>query len=106
MSATTLQTFVKVRFPSSLPHFFRGLKLGGLAGLLGCILCEFVGSDAGLGYLIVMASLNADVKLLFSVLIAMVILGKAIYSLTILVEKYSISWHVIMRAEEEKFFTA
>lgn len=106
MSATTLQTFIKVRIPNSLPHFFSGLKLGGLVALLGSIVGEFVGSDEGLGYLIVMANHNSDVKLLFSVLIALIILGKCIYSSTVWIEKYVISWHVAMRREEEKFFTA
>jgi len=106
MSATTLQTFIKVRIPNSLPHFFSGLKLGGLVAMLGSITGEFVGSDAGLGYLIVMANHNHDVKLLFSVLIALVIMGRTIYALTGWIEKHTISWHVAMRTEEEKFFTA
>lgn len=106
MSATTLQTFVKVRIPNALPHFFSGLKLGGLVALLGSLVGEFVGSDAGLGYLIVMANHNTNVKLLFSVLIVLVILGKVLYSLISWIERYCIAWHVVMRSEEEKFFTA
>jgi len=106
MSATTWQTFVKVRIPNSLPHFFSGLKLGGLVAMLGSITGEFVGSDAGLGYLITMANHNNDVKLLFSVLIVLVLLGRIIYASTVLIEKHAISWHVALRTEEEKFFTA
>jgi len=106
MSATTWQTFIKVRIPNSLPHFFSGLKLGGLVAMLGSITGEFVGSDAGLGYLITMANHNNDVKLLFSVLIVLVLLGRLIYGATVLTERRAISWHVVLRAEEEKFFTA
>lgn len=106
MSATTFQTFLKVRLPNSLPHFFSGLKLGGLVAMLGSITGEFVGSDAGLGYLITVANHNYDVKLLFSVLVVLVILGRLIYASTVWVERRTISWHVAMRREEEKIFTA
>lgn len=106
MSATTLQTFIKVRIPNALPYFFSGLKLGGVVSMLGAVLGEYIGSDAGLGYLIVMANFNANVKLLFPVVITMVILGKTMYSLVVWVEKYAISWHVAVRSKEEKFFTA
>lgn len=106
MSATTLQTFLKVRIPNSLPHFFSGLKLGGLVAMLGAIVGEFVGSDKGLGYLITVANHNSDVKLLFSDIIMLVILGRLIYAATVRIERHAISWHVAMRTDEEKMFTA
>ena len=106
MSVTTWQTFMKVRIPNSLPHFFSGLKLGGLVAMLGSIVGEYVGSDAGLGYLITMANHNYDVKLLFSVVIILVALGRLIYYLIEWSERRLISWHVAMRVKEERFFTA
>jgi NitT/TauT family transport system permease protein len=106
MSASKLQTFIKIRLPNSLPYFFSGLKLGAIVALLGAIVGEYVGADKGLGYLIMWANSSYDVKMLFSVVIALVLLGKAIYTIVEWVEKYMISWHVIARSEEEKFFTA
>jgi NitT/TauT family transport system permease protein len=106
MSASKLQTFLKVRFPNSLPYFFSGVKLGGIVALLGAILGEYVGSDKGLGYLIMWANNSYDVKLLFSVVIALVLIGKGIYSMIVLIERYAISWHVSARGEGEQFFTA
>jgi len=106
MSASTLQSFIKVRIPNSLPYFFSGLKLGGVVAVLGAIVGEFVGSDAGLGYLITMAQHNQDVKLLFSVVIILAILGRSIFALICLLERYAISWHVVIRTEEEKMYTA
>ena len=106
MSASKLQTFVKIRLPNSLPYFFSGLKLGGIVALLGAVVGEYVGADKGLGYLIMWANSSYDIKLLFSVVIALVLLGKVIYSIVTWIEKYAISWHVIARSEEEKLFTA
>ena len=106
MSATKLQTFVKIRLPNSLPYFFSGLKLGGIVALLGAVVGEYVGADKGLGYLIMWANSSYDIKLLFSVVIALVLLGKVIYSMVTWIERHAISWHVIARSEEEKLFTA
>ena len=106
MSASTLQTFIKVRLPSSLPHFFAGLKLGGVVAILGAIVGEFVGANEGLGYLITMAQHNSDVTLLFSVVITLVVLGRSLYALIGWAETHAISWHVTMRARDQRFFTA
>lgn len=106
MSATKLQTLIKIRLPNSLPYFFSGVKLGAMVALLGAVVGEYVGADKGLGYLIMWANSSYDIKLLFSVVIALVLLGKVIYSTVTWIEKYAISWHVIARSEEEKLFTA
>jgi NitT/TauT family transport system permease protein len=82
------------------------VKLGGIVALLGAILGEYVGADKGLGYLIMWANNSYDVKLLFSVVIALVLIGKAIFSIIVLIEKHTISWHVSARGGGEKFFTA
>lgn len=74
--------------------------------LLGALTGEFVGSDAGLGYLITMANHNSDVKLLFANVIYLAILGRLIYSIICWLEKHAISWHVAMRTEEDRIFTA
>jgi NitT/TauT family transport system permease protein len=95
-----LQTFIKIRLPNSLPYFFSGLKLGGIVALLGAVVGEYVGADKGLGYLIMWANSSYDIKLLFSVVIALVLLGKVIYSMVTWIERYAISWHVIARSEE------
>jgi NitT/TauT family transport system permease protein len=106
MSCTTLQTFIKVRIPSSLPHFFSGLKLGSIVALLGAIVGEYVGADEGLGYIIDMSVHNVDVKMLFADVIVLTMLGRVIYWSVCLAERYTIPWHVAMRTEDQKMFSA
>lgn len=106
MSATTWQTFYKIRIPNALPYFFSGLKLGLISSLLGAIVGEFVGGDWGLGYLITMAQFNSDVKFLFAVVVLLSITGKVLFSMIEWVERLSIPWHVAVRREEEQFFAA
>ena len=51
--ASQLKTFIKVRFPMALPFFFSGLKVAITLAVIGAVVGEFVGSDKGLGYVIV-----------------------------------------------------
>jgi len=101
MSATPLQVFAKIRIPNSLPYFFTGLKLGGLLSLVDAVIGEFMGSMEGLGYLVIYANDRLNTKLLFADLVVLLLLGKLIYSLIEWIEKYSISWHVVMRDKEK-----
>jgi NitT/TauT family transport system permease protein len=75
MGASRLQTFSYVRMPAALPFIFSGLKVAIVLAVTGAIVAEFVGSSAGLGYVLLRASANLDTALMFAVLIALSIMG-------------------------------
>src|SRR3546814_13117658 len=52
MGGGTLRVFLKLRLPNALPHLFGGLKVAITLAVVGAITGEFVGSQAGLGYLL------------------------------------------------------
>jgi len=56
LSATSVQTFVKIRFPTAMPHIFVGLKIAITFAVIGAVIGEFVGSENGLGYLILVST--------------------------------------------------
>jgi len=101
MSATSFQTFVKIRIPNSLPYLFNGLKLGAMLSLSGAITGEFMGSSEGLGFMILYANVRLNTRLLFAVLILLLCLGRIIYSMIELIERHTISWHVVLREKEK-----
>lgn len=47
------QIFVRARLPNALPQIFSGLKVAAVLAVVGAVVGEWVGSDSGLGYLIV-----------------------------------------------------
>lgn len=75
MGASRLQTFGYVRMPAAMPFIFSGLKVAIVLAVTGAIVAEFVGSNAGLGYLLLRASANLDTPLIFSVLVILSVLG-------------------------------
>nr|WP_083977026.1 ABC transporter permease [Herbidospora sakaeratensis] len=70
--ASRLQVFVKVRFPYALPQVMVGLKTAISLAVIGAVIAEFVGADAGLGFVIVQSGASADTPLAFA---AMALLG-------------------------------
>ena len=62
MGAGKWQIFRMVRFPHALPYVFSGLKIAATYSVLGAVIAEWLGADAGLGVMLVRAqnSFSAD----------------------------------------------
>lgn len=100
MSAGKWQIFWKGRLPNSLPYLFSGAKISIALATSGAIIGEYVGSDKGLGYLIVVANSDTNAELLFGTNIVVSALGVSFFALIRWLEKISIPWHVAFRPEE------
>lgn len=101
MSASKWQVFWKGRLPNSLPYLFSGAKISVALATSGAIVGEYVGSDKGLGYLIVVANSDTNAELLFGTLIVVSALGVSFFWVIRWVEKLVIPWHVTFRLEGE-----
>lgn len=79
MGGTRSQSFWKVRLPNALPSVFGGLKVAITFAVVGTIVAEFVGSDSGLGYVLVVARGNLDTVTVFAVITWLVAIGFLYY---------------------------
>ena len=86
--------FFKIRLPQSLPSIFTGLKVGAAMAATAAVVAEFVGSDAGLGYLILEYNGFIETAKVFAAIILLSLAGLAIYYLVEAVERLAIPWHV------------
>ncbi|AQA02989.1 ABC transporter permease [Mycobacterium sp. MS1601] len=98
MGASRLKTFMKIRFPASLPQLMSGLKVAATLAVTGAVVGEFVGANAGLGYVILQANGNVDTAMLFAALIIMSGLGIVLFAVIEIAEKMLIPWHSSRRA--------
>jgi NitT/TauT family transport system permease protein len=89
--------FVKIRLPHALPNVFAGLKVAITLATVGAIIGEFVGSDRGLGYLLLVAGGDLRTELLFATLAVLTGMGLLLYYLMTLAEQWAIPWHVSRR---------
>lgn len=97
--ATTLQTFFHFRLPLALPNIFAGMKVSIAFSVVGAVIAEWVGANAGLGYLLLQANANLDTSLLFAVLVMLLIIGVVLYYAVEFVERLVIPWHSTIRLQ-------
>ena len=97
MGASRFKTFMKIRFPASLPQLMSGLKVAATLAVTGAVVGEFVGANEGLGYVILQANGNLDTAMLFSALIIMSILGIVLFAIIEIAERLLIPWHASRR---------
>ncbi|MEV5683957.1 ABC transporter permease [Streptomyces sp. NPDC052164] len=93
MGAKPWQTFLKIRFPASLPHLFSGLKVAVTLAVTGAVVGEFVGANEGLGYVILQANGNLDTPMLFAGLLVMSLIGVVLFVVVEIAEKLLLPWH-------------
>jgi NitT/TauT family transport system permease protein len=87
MGATRWQAFWKVRLPTALPSIFGGLRVAITFAVVGTIVAEFVGSDSGLGYILVVARGNLDTLTVFAAILWLIALGFLFYFAVELAER-------------------
>lgn len=92
MGASRMQTFMHVRLPSAVPYIFSGLKVAVVLAVTGAIVAEFVGANAGLGYLLLRASSNLDTPLIFAVLAVLSLMGLVFSYAVELAERVLAPW--------------
>jgi NitT/TauT family transport system permease protein len=97
MGASPLQVFRYVRFPNALPAIFGGLKVASTLAVIGAIVGEFVSSDQGLGYLVLVANGNLDTRLVFACVLVLTVLGLVFYFAIEALEMVFVGWHVSSR---------
>ncbi|MEW8287509.1 MAG: ABC transporter permease [Candidatus Thiodiazotropha endolucinida] len=92
MSATTSQTFFKLRVPSALPYIFAALRISSTLAVIGAIVGEFSGADRGLGFFIMISSHRLETTDMFVGIILSSFLGILFFYGIALLEKLIVPW--------------
>ena len=80
------QLFTKIQLPGALPYVFAGMKVAAILAVAGAIVGEFLGSDRGLGYLMLQVQVTLDTPAMFMAVILITLLGMLLYGLVLLLE--------------------
>jgi NitT/TauT family transport system permease protein len=82
------QLFTKIQLPGALPYIFSGMKVGAILAVAGAIVGEFLGSDRGLGYLMLQVQVTLDTPAMFMAVILITLLGMLLYGMVLALERW------------------
>ena len=86
--ATRWQVLTRLEVPAALPSILGGLRVGITLAVIGAVIGEWAGGDAGLGVLINVARGSLfDIPLMFATLVSLGAIGVALYLIVLLVER-------------------
>ena len=92
LSASGREVLFKVRLQSSLPFLFAALKIASTTCVIGAIVGEWIGSNYGLGALILEATYNYRAPLLYATVVLGAGMAVAAFAIVTLVERRVLKW--------------
>ncbi len=82
------QLFSKIQLPGALPYIFSGMKVAAILAVAGAIVGEFLGSDKGLGYLMLQVQVTLDTPAMFMAVIMITLIGMLLYGMVLALERW------------------
>jgi NitT/TauT family transport system permease protein len=92
LGAKKLDILWNVSLPRAMPYFFASLKVAITLAFVGTVLSETVASNRGIGNLMMIASSNFNVPLVFAGLFLLAFLGVGLYVIFSFVEQRVTGW--------------
>lgn len=92
IKASRFQIFWKVQLPNALPYIFSGFEISITAAVIGAVIGEFVGSESGLGYMIIVSQQNMNTALMFVSITLLGIIGLVLFEIVVFLNKVFIPW--------------
>lgn len=92
LGARPWEIFFKLSIRWAMPYIMAALKVAITLAAVGALIGEFIGTDRGLGYMILRATTNLDTPVLYGVLLWVCFLGIAAYGLIAGLERVALSW--------------
>jgi putative hydroxymethylpyrimidine transport system permease protein len=92
MGAGRWATLRHIRIPAALPALGSGLRVATAVAPIGAVVGEWVGSSAGLGYLMLHANARMQIDLMFAALALLAVFAIALYALVDRGLRWLIPW--------------
>lgn len=102
MGASGASTLRHIRLPAALPALASGIRVAAAVAPIGAVIGEWVGSSAGLGYLMLHANARMQVDLLFAALFVLGTFAVTLYAITDALLRRALPWLPDSHAFDEK----
>lgn len=91
-TATRWQIFRMVKLQTALPYIFAGLDVAIVLAVIGAIVGEFIGAQAGLGYLLLQKNFSMDTAGSFAILIILSAIGIILHQIMSIIRRRVVFW--------------
>ena len=98
LGANRWQFFTKVQVPTSLPLLFSGMKVAVTISVIGAVIGEWVGANAGLGYLTKLSVPLFQTARSFAAVVILAVMGTSLFAVVALLERVSLPWYRTARS--------
>ena len=92
LSASKWEVFIRLRLQTSIPYLFVALKIAASTAVIGAIVGEWIGSQVGIGALIIQATYNFDSALLYATVFCGSVFSVLFYLTILLIERLCTRW--------------
>jgi len=92
LSASPSEIVRYVRWPSSLPYLFSAMRIASTSSVLGALVAEWIGTNKGLGYLIVLTTYDFRTALLYAAMVVTSALALLFFFLVSILESLLVRW--------------
>ena len=92
LGASRLDILWNVGLPRAMPYLFASLKIAITLAFVGSVLSETVAANKGIGNVMMIASGNFDVPLVFAGLFILAVMGVALYAISSFIETRLTGW--------------
>jgi NitT/TauT family transport system permease protein len=92
LGASKLDILLKVGLPRAMPYFFASLKVAITLAFVGAVISETIASNEGIGFLMLQASSQFRIPLMFAGLMVIAAMGIATFVIFALIEKRMTGW--------------
>jgi NitT/TauT family transport system permease protein len=87
INASRWQEMRYLRLPNAMSYLFPSFDVALIVALLGAVAAELVGSQSGLGYILVQAQAMGDTPAIFAALIVLALLGVVLQGIIVLIRR-------------------
>lgn len=93
LGASRFDYFRRVRLPACMPFFFVGMKQAAVYSVVGAVVGEWVGSQSGLGNLMLGASSTLETTIVFAAILYLSVMAFVMFFVVVAIERVSLPWY-------------
>ncbi|MDR1915052.1 MAG: ABC transporter permease [Synergistaceae bacterium] len=92
MGASNLRVLFTVVLPDAMPSIMTGVRLSATQSILSLVAAEMIGSNSGLGFLILNSQYNFQIHLMYASILYIAILGLIVNYILAWLERKTVMW--------------